>query len=81
MKNTVLESKNTRWNKQQARGSKEQINLEERVMESNRAEQVRGKKNMQNENKLRELSDSIKCNNIHIIGIPEEERKEDRKFI
>ena len=36
---------------------------------------------MQNENKLRELSDSIKCNNTHIIGILEEERKEDRKFI
>ena len=30
---------------------------------------------MQNKNRLRELSDSIKCNNILIIGIPEEERK------
>lgn len=28
---------------------------------------------MQNENKLRELSDSIKLNNIHITGIPEGE--------
>ena len=32
---------------------------------------------MQHKNRLRELSDSIKCNNIHILGVPqEEERKE-----
>ena len=37
---------------------------------------------MQNENKLRKLSDSIKHNNIHI-GVPEEEeeRKGGRTFI
>ena len=28
---------------------------------------------MQNSNRLRELSGSMKCNNIHIIGIPEGE--------
>lgn len=34
------------------------------------------------ENSLRELTDSIKCNNICVIGIPDEEReKGDRKFI
>ena len=31
---------------------------------------------MQNENRLRELSNSIKCNNISIVGIPEEEERE-----
>ena len=31
---------------------------------------------VQNEDKLRELSDSIKSNNVYIIGIPEEEEKE-----
>ena len=30
---------------------------------------------MDHENRLRELSDSIKHNNIHIIGIPEEEER------
>ena len=33
---------------------------------------------MQNENKLRDHSDSIKCNNIHIIGVPEEEDRKKR---
>jgi len=46
-------------------------NLKERVM---KAEQVR-EKNMPNENRLKELSDSIKHNNICIIGITEEERE------
>ena len=30
---------------------------------------------MQNENRFRELSDSIKHNNTHIIGVPEEGRE------
>ena len=30
---------------------------------------------MQHENRLKELSDFIKCNNIHIIGVPEEEKE------
>ena len=33
------------------------------------------KRTIQNENRLRELSDSIKYNHICIIGIPEEERE------
>ena len=44
-------------------------------MKSNQAEQKKEKRNTQNENRLREISDSIKCNNIHIIGVPEEERE------
>ena len=30
---------------------------------------------MQNESRFRELSDCIKCNNIHIIGVSEEENE------
>ena len=40
-------------------------------MESNQAEQMRRKRIMQNENRLRELRDFIKYNHICIIGIPE----------
>ena len=55
----------------------EQINdLEDRVTESNQAEQKREKRIMQNENRPKELNDSIRSNNIHIIGVPEEEERE-----
>ena len=44
-------------------------------MESNQAEQMRGKKIMQIEHSFRELSDSIKHNNIPVTRISEEERE------
>ena len=44
-------------------------------MESNQAEQKREKRIMQNENRVRELSDSIKHDNVHITGVPEEEKR------
>ena len=34
------------------------------------------KKIIKNENRLRELSNTIKCGNIHIIGIPEGKKRE-----
>lgn len=50
--------------------------LKDKVMESNQAEQKRQKRMMQNENRLRELGDPIKCNNSHVIGeVPEKERE------
>ena len=45
-------------------------------MGSNQAEQVKKKKILQNEKKLREISGSIKHNNIWIMGIPEGEERE-----
>ena len=41
------------------------------------------KQNYGNENRLTEVTDSTKCINIHIIGVPEEEeeRKGAREFI
>ena len=44
-------------------------------MESNQAEQKREKRIMQCENRCREFSDSIKCNNICIKGVLEEEKR------
>ena len=49
--------------------------LEDNIMENNEDEQKRERRTMEHEKRLRELSDSIKCKNIHIIGVPEEERK------
>ena len=45
--------------------------LEDKTMESNEAEQMRERRIMQHENRLRELSDSFKYNNICIIGVLE----------
>ena len=61
-------------NRRPEEAEKQISDLEDRVMESNQAEQVREKKNMQNENRLMELSDTIQANNIHLIGIPKEKK-------
>ena len=60
----------------------EQIsNLEDWVMESNQTEEEGKKKIIINENRWRELSDFIKFNNFHIIGIPEwEDRDKGQKI-
>ena len=52
--------------------AKEWINdIEDKIMENNEAWKEEGKKNI----RLRELSDSMKYNNICIIGVLEEERE------
>ena len=48
-------------------------------MGKNEAEKKRERKVLDHECRLRELSDSIKHNNIHIIGILEEEAKRGQK--
>ena len=52
-----------------------------REEEYKEAEAQRGKRIYKNERILRELCDQSKWNNIHIIGIPEEERERDRKCL
>ena len=49
-------------------------------MESNHAEEKTEKRIMQSDNRLKELSDYIKCNNICIVGVPEE-KTEKGEFI
>ena len=77
VKNTINEIKNIldRINSSLEEAEEQIRDLEDRVIESNQAEQVREKIIMQNENRLKEISDSIKHNNICIIGIPEEKRE------
>ena len=50
--------------------------LEGRMVEFTTMEQNKEKRMKRNEDSLRELWDNIKCNNIHIIGVPEGEEKE-----
>ena len=44
-------------------------------MEITTAEQNKEKRKKRIEDSLRDLCDNIKCTNISIIGVPEEERK------
>ena len=39
------------------------------------------KKNKRNEDNLRDLQDNMKCSNIRIIGVPEEDKKKDHEKI
>uniref|UniRef100_A0ABI7XJR4 L1 transposable element RRM domain-containing protein n=1 Tax=Felis catus TaxID=9685 RepID=A0ABI7XJR4_FELCA len=50
--------------------------LEDKIMEKEEAEKKRDKKIQEYEGRIRELSDAMKHNNMHIIGIPEEEERE-----
>ena len=50
--------------------------LEDKILEKEEAEKKRDKKIQEYEGRIRELSDSMKRNNIYIIGVPEEEERE-----
>ena len=45
------------------------------MVEINEAERKKEKRIKRNEDNLRDLQDNIKCYNIRIIGVPEEEDK------
>ena len=50
--------------------------LEDKVGKNTQKEQEKEKRLRKNEDGLREMQDNMKPNNIHIIGIPEEEQKQ-----
>ena len=70
MKNT-LEGTNSRITEAEERIS----DLEDRMVEFTAAEQNKEKRMKRNEDSLRDLWGNIKCTNIHIIVVPEEERE------
>ena len=47
--------------------------IEDKLMESNEAEKKREMKTKEHNVRIREISDSLKRNNIGIIGVPEKE--------
>ena len=49
--------------------------MEDRMVEINEAERKKEKRIKRNEDNLRDLWDNVKCPNIWIIGVPEEEDK------
>ena len=86
MNNTIneiknpLEGINSRITEEEERIS----DLEDKIVEISTAEKNKEKRRKRNEDSLRDLWDNIKCNNICIIGVPEQEereRKEPRKYL
>ena len=49
--------------------------VEDKMVEINEAERKKEKRIKRNEDNLRDLWDNVKCPNIRIIGVPEEEEK------
>ena len=57
--------------------------VEDRMVEINEAERKAEKRIKRNEDNLRDLWDNVKCPNIQIIGVPEEDdkKKGKRKYL
>ena len=75
IKNT-LEATNSRITEAEGRISE----LEDRMVEINESERKKEKRIQRNDN-LRDLQDNIKCYNIRIIRVPEEDKKKDHEKI
>ena len=75
---STLEGTNSRITEAEDRISE----VEDRMVEINVAERKKEKRMKRNEDNLRDLWDNVKCSNIRIIGVPEEEdNKKDREKI
>ena len=77
MNNTINEIKNSLQGiNSQITEAKERISdLEDKIVEITTTEQNKEKRMKRIEDSLRDLQDNIKCTNIRIIGVPEEEEK------
>ena len=77
MNNTITETKNTLEgiNSRITEAEERISELVDRMVEISDAEQNKEKRMRRMEDSLRDLWDNIKCTNIRIIGVPEEEEK------
>ena len=80
MNNTITEMKNTLEgiNSIITEGEERISDLEDKMVEFTAVEQRKEKRMKRNEDSLRDLWDNIKCTNIHITGVPEEEEERER---
>ena len=74
--NAINEIKNTLEGTNRITEAEDTISeVENRMVEINEVERKKEKRIKRNEDNLRDLQDSVKCPNIRIIGVPEEEHK------
>ena len=80
MNNTMNEIKNSLEgiNSRITEGEEQISDLEDKIVEITTTEQNKEKRMKRIEDTLRDLWDNIKCTNIRIIGVPEEEEKTKR---
>ena len=78
MNNKVSEIKNTLEGiTSRLHEAEDQISdLDDKVEKNTQRKQEKDKRLRKNKHVVRELQDNMKCNNIHIIGIPEGEEEE-----
>ena len=78
--NTITEIKNTLEgiNSRISEAEERISELEDKMVEITSEEQNKIKRLKRNEDSLRDFWDNIKCSNIQIIGVPEEEEKNQR---
>ena len=76
MNNEINEIKNTLEATNRITEAENRISeIKDRMVEINESEREKEKQVKRNEDNLRDLQDSVKCPNIRIIGVPEEEDK------
>ena len=86
MSNAINEIKNTLegtniTNSRIIEGEDRIREVEDRMVEINETEKKKEKWIKRNEDNLTDLQDSVKCHNIQIIGVPEEDKKKDHEKI
>ena len=83
MNNAINEIKNTLQgtNSRMMEAEDRISEVEDRMAEINETERKKEKRIKRNEDNLRDLWDNVKCPNIQIIGVPEEDKKKDHEKI
>ena len=80
MDNAINDIKNILEETNRIMEAKDRISeVEDRMGEINELERKKEKRIKRNEDNLRDLWDNVKCPNIRIIGVPEEDKKKDHE--